>query len=430
MSAHSPLNPKRWKIVLLASLGGALELYDFIIYGIFAIQIASQFFPTDDPVVALLSTFGVFAIGYVSRPLGGILLSSLGDRYGRRVVFMASIFGMSLSTLAIGLVPNYAAIGIWAPLLLIVFRTCQGFFLAGELPCSITYVVEEIPERATLVSGLVIFCLISGVLVGTLVSFLLHSFLTAEQVSSFGWRLAFILGGCLGLASYFVRKALSESSEFKKIKGSVIKRPFRTVLKEHRREVVMGIFLAGITNATNVLLFVVLPSYMTGMLHLDGAKVSAAQNMGVAVLALSLLLCAYIGDRSHPHKLHRLGCIIVLVGAYPFYWALTQQVFGPLEAYLIAGLVGGLFNGTYAALLAKLFPTQVRFSGIGLSLNLATVLFTGAAPLIITQLIKSTGHLTAPAYFLITVAAMALIAGFSYGRQQKAPDVAVSQLPS
>lgn len=429
MSAHSPVSPRRWKIVLLASLGGALELYDFIIYGIFAMQIAGQFFPTDDPVLALLSTFGVFAIGYVSRPLGGILLSSLGDRYGRRVVFMASIFGMSLSTLAIGLVPNYAAIGIWAPLLLIMFRTFQGFFLAGELPCSITYVVEEIPERATLVSGLVIFCLISGVLVGTLVSFLLHNFLTAEQVGSFGWRLAFILGGCLGLASYFVRKALSESSEFKKIKGSVIKQPFRTVIKEHSREVIMGIFLAGITNATNVLLFVVLPSYMTGMLHLDGAHVSTAQNIGVAVLAVSLLFCAYVGDRSQPHKLHRLGCFIVLLGAYPFYWALTQKLFGPIAAYAIAGLVGGLFNGTYAALLAKLFPTQVRFSGVGLSLNLATVLFTGAAPLLITQLIKSTGQLTAPAYFLMAVAAMALVAGYSYGRQAKLPDVTASHSP-
>lgn len=416
MSAHAPVSVNRWKVVLLASLGGALELYDFIIYGIFAMHIATQFFPSGDPVAALLSTFGVFAIGYISRPLGGIILSSLGDRYGRRVVFIASIFGMSLCTLGIGLVPNYATIGVWAPVLLIILRLLQGFFLAGELPCSITYVVEEVPERATFVSGLVVFCLNSGVLVATLISFSLHSLLNATQMSEYGWRLAFIFGGCLGLASYQVRKALSESCEFKEVKDSVVRQPFRTVLNQHARQVLTGIFLAGITNASNALLFVVLPSYMTGVLHFEIANVSAGQNIGVAVMAVSLLVCAWAGDRVPAYLIHRVGCLLVLFGAYPFYWALSQHLIGPIQGFVLIGLVGGFFNGTYAALLASLFPTRVRFSGIALSLNLATVVFTGTTPLLITQLIKSTGHVTAPAYFLMTVAVLALLASIRFSR--------------
>lgn len=181
---RQPAIKRKWKTVILASLGGSLEIYDFIIYGIFAREIARQFFPATDPLASLISTFSVFAIGYVSRPLGGIVLSSLGDRYGRRVIFLVSVLAMSAATIGIGLIPGYASIGVLAPVLLVLLRLAQGFFLAGELPCSITYVVEEIPARASLVSGLVILCLNSGVLTATLISLALHALLSAADRKS------------------------------------------------------------------------------------------------------------------------------------------------------------------------------------------------------------------------------------------------------
>lgn len=413
---HAPRSS--WKVIGLASLGGALELYDFIIYGVFAMQIATQFFPSIDPVAALLSTFGVFAIGYISRPLGGVILSSFGDRYGRRVVFIVSIMGMSLCTLGIGLVPTYETIGIWAPVILILLRLAQGFFLAGELPCSITYVVEEIPHRASFVSGLVIFCLNLGVLVATLVNLALHQLFDAREMTAFGWRIAFILGGCLGIFSYWVRRTLAESHEFQTIKSETIRQPFRHVIKNHGPSVITGICLAAIANASNTMLFVVLPSYMTNVLKLDPHAVSVGQNLGVAIMSVSLLFVAWLGDRIPPHRLHRIGCLLILFGSYPLYSALVTHVITPLQMFLALGVIGGFVNGTYAYLLATSFPTQVRFSGIALSLNLTTVIFTGSTPLVITSLIAATGSSIAPAGFIMTVAVISVAAGFVFHRNR------------
>src|ERR1700689_807985 len=202
------------KTIVLASLGSGFEIYDFIIYGVFAREIASQFFPATDPLVGLLSAFSVFAIGYLSRPFGAILLGSLGDRLGRRIIFLISVLAMSGITIGIGLIPSYASIGLLAPILLVALRMIQGVFLAGELPCSITYVVEEMPSRAGLVSGAVTFCLNVGVLAATVISFLIHAGLSPSEITLYGWRLAFFAGGALGLLGYWLRTSLQESKEF------------------------------------------------------------------------------------------------------------------------------------------------------------------------------------------------------------------------
>lgn len=412
---HGPTLRRKWKTIILASLGGSLEIYDFIIYGVFAHEIARQFFPAADPIASLISTFSVFAIGYVSRPLGGIVLSSLGDRFGRRVIFLVSIFAMSASTIGIGLIPGYASIGVMAPALLILLRLAQGFFLAGELPCSITYVVEEMPARASLVSGLVIFCLNSGVLSATLISLILRSALSAQDVVTYGWRIAFIFGGVIGLVSYWLRTSLEESSEFQRLKSRKVKRPFRKVLTEYPKQIAIGVGVAGIVNASNSLLFVVLPSYMTTVLHYSSSLASAGQNVGIATMSASLLLFAWLGDYMPVRYWHRVGSLVMLLAGYPFYRMVAAHGLNPFAAFAIIGFVGGLVNGAYAFLLADLFPTNVRFSGVALSLNLATVFFTGLTPLLVTQLLHRTGSVAAPGLFLAGVSLIALIAGAGLG---------------
>ena len=416
-------NTSKWKTVILASLGGSLEIYDFIIYGIFAREIASQFFPSTDPLASLLATFGVFAIGYVSRPLGGIVLSSLGDRYGRRAIFIVSILAMSAATIGIGLVPSYATIGILAPALLILLRLIQGFFLAGELPCSITYVVEEMPARASLVSGLVVFCLTSGVFIATLVSLAIHSVLSPADTQSYGWRIAFLVGGALGLVSYFLRTSLEESTEYRNMKSRVAKKPFREILSKYPKQVMIGIGAAGVVNAANSLLFVVLPSYLTSVLKHDAGRVSLGQNLGITVMAFSLLMCAWMGGRIPVRNLHRTGSLLILLSSYPLYRAIANGDIDLLVAFVVIGAIGGIVNGTYAFLLADLFPTKVRFSGIALSLNLATVVFTGLTPLAVTHLMRATGELAAPGIYLAAVALISLVAGIylkRYGGQLRA----------
>ena len=172
MTANSDrITPAGWRIVLLASLGGTLEFYDFVIFGVFARDIGQAVFaPTYDPIVSLIMSFATFTVGYLARPIGGVVLAHYGDRYGRRAVFLWSVFVMSAATLGMGLVPSYAQIGVAASLLMVTLRLIQGFCLGGELPGALTYVVETAPRIAPFVCGVVFACVTSGVAVATAVS--------------------------------------------------------------------------------------------------------------------------------------------------------------------------------------------------------------------------------------------------------------------
>jgi len=402
---------RKWKTVVLASLGSSLEMYDFIVYGVFAKEIASQFFPSFDPVVALISSFGVFAVGYVSRPLGAIVLSSFGDRHGRKYVFLVSVLAMSASTIGIGLLPGYASIGVIAPLLLILLRLMQGFFLAGELPCAITYVVEEVPQKAGFVSGLVLFFLNSGIFIATMTNFVIQSSLSAADAHSYGWRIAFCLGGLLGLLSYFLRRSLEETQEFARMRTHVSRKPFRDLIARHGKAVLIGVGISSVVNASNIMLFVFFPNFATNTLHHDPRVVSASQNVGIACLSISILFSGWLCDYVPRRFVHRLGTLLMLGGSYPLYLALVAGTVDLWTAVITMGLVGGLVAGAYACILADLFPTEVRFSGIALSLNLSTVIFTGLTPVAITFLIKATKHAAMPGVYLALVALLALCVG-------------------
>src|SRR5262247_4598054 len=222
-----------WRIVLLASLGGTLEFYDFVIFGIFAEDIADAIFPNQVPLVSLIASFGAFAAGYLARPIGGIVLSHFGDRYGRRRVFLVSIFVMSGATLGMALVPSYAAWGAAASALMVTLRLIQGFCLGGELPGALTYVVETAPRHAPFVCGVVFSCVTLGVAVATGVSLTVRTWLPSEQVPALGWRIAFVLGGLGGILSFVLRRSLEESPEFARMKALASRQPFREVLKSH-----------------------------------------------------------------------------------------------------------------------------------------------------------------------------------------------------
>jgi MFS family permease len=198
----------------MASLGGSLEFYDFIIYGIFAQYIAGQFFPASNPFVSLILSFSVLALGFLARPLGGVVLSGLGDRFGRRPVFLGSLFCTTVATILIGLLPSYQSWGLAAPLLLVTLRLVQGICVGGELPGAPTYAVEAAPERSGLACGVIILSVNVGVLVATLVNLGIQSVLPPAEVASHGWRIAFLMGGFIGCVSYLIRRSLEDSPEF------------------------------------------------------------------------------------------------------------------------------------------------------------------------------------------------------------------------
>src|SRR4051794_15826270 len=213
------LDAAGWRLVLLASLGGTLEFYDFVIFGVFARDIAQAVFPASDPLVSLILSYATFAVGYLARPVGGIFLSHYGDRYGRRAVFLWSVFIMSAATLGMGLVPTYASWGVAASLLMVTLRLIQGFCLGGELPGALTYVVETAPRIAPFVCGVVFACVTMGVAAATGVSLAVRTFLDAADVPTYGWRIAFVIGGLGGVLSFVLRRSLEESPEFERMKS-------------------------------------------------------------------------------------------------------------------------------------------------------------------------------------------------------------------
>jgi MFS family permease len=398
-----------WRIVLLASLGGTLEFYDFVIFGVFARDIAQAVFPSTNELVALMASFAAFAAGYLARPLGGIILSHYGDRYGRRAVFLWSVFIMSGATLGMGLVPSYAQWGVAASALMVVLRLIQGFCLGGELPGALTYVVETAPRVAPFVCGVVFACVTMGVAVATGVSLSVRTFLDPELVPIYGWRIAFVLGGLGGVLSFVLRRSLEESPEFARMKSFAVRQPFRELLRTNRVHVAVGCAILAGTGCFNGLFFSHLPAYLSAVLKYDPRDAVFAQTVGVMASALGILLTGWLGDRIPPRYLLRVGVGLLLVFAWPFYMALETRAMNLTLLLTLAGISAGFTNGSFAVLLTDLFPTRIRFTGVALVFNVSFTIFSGTAPLAATSLIRDTGALASPAYLMMFSALLALI---------------------
>jgi len=398
------------RIVLLASLGGTLEFYDFVIFGVFAKDIADAIFPSSSPTVSLMASFGAFATGYLARPIGGIVLSHFGDRYGRRRVFLWSLFAMSAATAGMGLAPSYARWGAGASATVVVLRLIQGFCLGGELPGALTYVVETAPRVAPFVCGVVFACVTTGVAAATGVSLAVRSILPPATAPLYAWRIAFVIGGLGGGASFLLRRSLEESPEFAKMRALALRRPFSELLRTHTNAVIAACALLAPTACFTGLFFSHLPAHLAAVLKYDPRYAVLAQTVGVLVHAASILCVGAVAERVPPRTLLRAGCAGLLVLAYPFYLALETRALGLTAVLAMAGACGGLTNGTFAVLLTDLFPTRIRFSGVALGFNIAFTVFSGMSPLAATSLIRATGAATAPALLVAGAAVLGLMA--------------------
>ena len=400
----------QWKTVILASLGGSLEFYDFIIYGVFAQYIAAAFFPATDRLVSLILVFSVFGVGYLARPVGGIVLSHFGDKYGRRKVFIGSLLVISVSTFCIGLLPSYAAWGVFAPMALVALRLIQGFCLGGELPGAITYAVEAAPQHAGFTCS-VVFCFANGgVILATVTNLVIASWLTPPDMAAWGWRLGFFLGGVSGLISFRLQQSLEESPEFAQLKRHASRRPLGEVLADYRMPLIFAISTSAVVGCFNGLLIAHMPAYLTRVLHYDARSVSFAQNLCLGVECLGMIAAGWLSDRVPRRRILRLGALLLLTGAYPFYAVLGTGTASLLTLFSFAGAAAAFANGTFASIMADLFPARVRFSGVALAFNISFTVFSGMAPLVATSLVKNTGWAGAPSLLMMACAALSLAA--------------------
>lgn len=405
------LSRSQWRVVTLASFGGSLEYYDFIIYGIFAEYIARQFFPASDPNVSLILSFSVLALGFLARPLGGVILSWLGDRYGRRPVFLGSLFATTISTILIGLLPSYASWGLAAPILLVALRLVQGICLGGELPGALTYAAEAAPERAGLACGVIILCINVGVLVATLVNLGLQYALPPADVASYGWRIAFLLGGLIGCISYALRRSLEESPEFLRM-HAVATNPIGELIREHGRALLTAAAVVGVVGGFNGMLYGFVPAYLVQTLHYSASETALAMTTALVVSSAGLIIAAWAGDYWPRHLVLRGGAVLLLA-ALPL-WSVIAS--GGQNLVLLLGLLSLAFSvcsGIWPSIVATMFPTRVRFSGIALSYNISVTILSGFAPLAAALMISRTGLASAPAYYVAACTLLTLAASFA-----------------
>ncbi|WP_206185986.1 MFS transporter [Sphingosinicella sp. BN140058] len=412
------LTRRQWRMIVLAALGGGLEYYDFIVYGIFAQAIAAAFFPAGDPL-ALTLALAIFSIGYLARPIGGMISSHYGDRYGRKTVFVVTVFTMSACTLAIGLIPTYATWGLAATFLLVLLRFIQGLCIGGELPGAITFVVETAEKRPGLACGIVFALVNGGVLLAAFVNLALGAWLSPAAMLDHGWRIAFVIGGLLGLLSFWLRRNLEETPEFLRIRHDAARQPVREVLRTHPGSILLGCAVVALTAGFNGLLFAHMPAYLGQVLGYDRQAVAIAMNVALLAMSLSLLAASWWADRVPPRFLLLGSSVLLLVGAPVAYQLLAGGGANlMLVLSLLAIAVAGA-NGSFAYLIAGLFPARVRFSGVALSLNISFTLLSGLGPLAANALIQASGRPAAPGLIVSAVALIGLVASLFLGRRQE-----------
>ena len=414
-SAPSGISRAQWRVLILSSLGGALEFYDFVVFSTFAQYIGTAFFPRANPLTQLLQTFVVFAVGYVARPLGGIVFSHFGDKYGRRKVFITAMLMMSTATVGMGLLPGYASWGLLAPIGMVLLRVLQGFCLGGELPGAITYVVETAPRKAGFVAGFIFFCVNTGVAIASILSLILHKTLTGEQIASWGWRIGFLVGGVLGVISFYLRLSLEETAEFKKMRHAASKRPFAELMKSTPLTALVGVAALTATGGFNGLLFA-MPSFLPSAMHYTPTEAVGAQNVGLLVLSIGLLTTAWLGDRIPRRWILGAGGLVMAVLCFPFFNALAAHSANVYWLFAGAGLAASFINGPMCGLVADLYPTRLRFSGVAVSFNLAFSIFSGIAPLTATYLARYTSSPANAAYYMATCATITFLSSLVLNR--------------
>lgn len=404
----------RRKVVTASFIGNFVEWFDYAVYGYLAVVIARVFFP--DSEYGLLQTFGLFAISFLVRPLGGFFWGWLGDRIGRKEALAWSILVMSAATFCIGLVPGALTIGLGAPLLLLLLRVVQGFSASGEYAGASAFLVEYAPpHRRGIYAAVVPASTASGLLFGSLLVSSMYLVLTDAQLDSWGWRLPFLLAGPLGWIGHYIRTRLEDTPEFQKLAemDDVIEAPTKELLTQHWRS---GLLASGAVLLNAVGFYVILsymPTYLSTEIGLDSA---------LSFLATTGALLTYIAFIFGTGALSdRFGRRRVLLSASFLFVVLTVPAFALLETgtflvilaiQIVLGGMLSLNDGTLPSFLAELFPTSVRYSGFAVSFNLSNALFGGTAPFVATWLIAQTGNVLAPAYYLAGAAVVSAIAVF------------------
>ena len=395
------------RLIVATSIGNALEFYDLMVYGYFATTLSKLFFPMHDATVSLLLAFGTFALSYLARPVGAIVLGSYSDRKGRKASLTLSIAMMTVGTGLVALMPSYATIGLFAPIGIFVSRLLQGFSAGGEFGSSTAFLVEHAPERSGFMSSWQFSSQGASTLLASAFGAVLTGALTQPQLEGWGWRVPFLFGMLIGPVGLYIRRRVDESPEFERSEKAAS--PVRELLAAQKSRVLVSIgVLVLTTSAQYILLY--MPTYAARQLGLAPTSGFIATFLAGLIVTLLTPLVGHWSDKVGRTRIMLGAGVLFLLTVYPAF--VFMNAYPTLPALLAAVAWVALLKTTYfaaiPALMAELFPVRTRTTGMAIGYNIGTTVFGGFTPLVVTSLIAATGNNLAPGLYLMFAAVVSL----------------------
>lgn len=431
---HDGLGRVQPRAIIAATIGNALEFYDFLIYGLFAVQIGRAFFPATNAYVSLMLSLATFGAGFLTRPLGAIVLGAYADKVGRRPAMVLSLSIIGIAMAALACVPSYAVIGAVAPILAVLARLMQGFSLGGEVGANTAFLVEAAgpDRRAEIVSWQGVSQAIALVL-GSLVGTVLAALLSPSALDSYGWRIAFLLGAAIVPCGYWLRRHLSETLREQEeesprtaaaVAGPVA--PGRLELaRRHWKAMLFGL-MAIAAGTVGTYIFVYVTSYAQTTLHMSARAGFLASLAGYSVQVPCILLGGRLSDRYGRKPINVWSNLAFLLGIYPvFVWvAAARSVTVLICGMIILNAAFSLRMGSFFAAFVESLPARIRSGGFGTVYAASVAIFGGTTQLVVTWIIHLTGSAVAPAWYLIGFTLIGQIAYMLY------PETAPARLRS
>ncbi|MFT3876398.1 MAG: MFS transporter [Propioniciclava sp.] len=410
-TTHHEIPPEQMrKVIFGGSAGVFVEFFDYGIYGFLATTLAQVFFPPEAPTAALIMTWGIFALTFLVRPLGGMIIGAFADKAGRRAALVLSLTLMTFATAGIGFLPGFAVIGYAAPILLLLFRLVQGFSAGGEVASAYSFVAENAPmDRRGFMTSLPQFGSYTAMLLGTSIGVALANLLPEGSLVEWAWRVPFFVAIPLGFIGYWIRRTLQDTMAFLKAQeaGEIADSPIASTFNNAKtmRKVFHSIVLVLLNSSGYYVLFNYMPSYLNRELKFSVGQGLAVTALAVLVMLVMIPTMGWLSDKVGRRKVLMGSAIACAVLAIPAYWLMAQGSFGlaVLGAMMMAAAFAG-HAGVVNVALVELFPTKVRGTAYSVGYNVSTAIFGGAGPLVMTSLIAATTITAIPAYYVVLTA--------------------------